>query len=699
MRAKVIAALTFLFFFISGAQAGNQKVLYTFTGGLDGGQPLQAGVVFDRAGNLYGVTEYGGAYNLGTVFQLTPTPTGEWTERVLHSFTGGADGELPQGGLVIDAAGNLYGTASFGGDSASGCGTVFGLSPSGSGWAFTVLHSFAGAMDGCSPQADLSLFDDYELFGTAAGEGAGGLGTVFTILTTGTRYSMTPFQGSTGMYPSGLGLFAQPFEGYAVVYGTTYLGGMQKVGNVFGWGSEVFTETEYDFSKESKAGYYPIGDLATQDIGGVWMMYGTTSFGGVGGGGSVYQLTQSQVYHDSWTLAVLHSFSRFSGLDGFSPWAGPVLDSAGNLYGTTQYGGGPAYGGTVFRLTPGANNKWTYNILYSFTGGTDGSVPTSGLILDQTGNLYGTTNQGGAYNKGVVYEIVKTTGVVRPAALTFGPQPLNTTSPPQRISLFNHSSFPMNVTNVSTQGEFAVSANKCQNGIQPNTHCDVYVTFTPTGSGTKPRTGSITFADSAFNGPQSAPLTGTIPAVTRTTVSTSGSPSFVGQPVTFTAYVTSTNATPPDGDLVTFFDGNTPLGSAALTGGSAVFTTSSLTAPMHIIKAVYTGERGFDPSAGNVLQVVDRYSTTTALRSSPNPSASGQAVTFAATVTSAGPTLTGKVWFKDGATGIATVPLNGGVATFVKPKFTVGTHPITAEYLGDAASTKSTSSVLNQVVH
>jgi hypothetical protein len=185
----------------------------------------------------------------------------------------------------------------------------------------------------------------------------------------------------------------------------------------------------------------------------------------------------------------------------------------------------------------------------------------------------------------------------------------------------------------------------------------------------------------------------------KTTLDTSGSPSFVGQSVTFTATVTSTHGTIPDGELVTFYDGTTPLGSVALAGGTAAYTTSSLSAKKHIIKATYAGDATFKPSTGSVTQVVNKYPTTTALSSSPNPSAYRQAVTFTATVTPTGPSLpTGKVLFKDGTLGIGSATLSGGVATLTKSRLAVGTHPITALYLGDSVSDKSTSSVFNQVV-
>ena len=183
-----------------------------------------------------------------------------------------------------------------------------------------------------------------------------------------------------------------------------------------------------------------------------------------------------------------------------------------------------------------------------------------------------------------------------------------------------------------------------------------------------------------------------------TVVATSGSPSFVGQAVTFTATVTSTDGAIPDGEPVAFYDGTTMLASVGLVGGTAAYTTSALSAKTHTIKATYAGDATFLPSTGSAKQVVNKYSTTTALSSSPNPSAYGQAVTFMATLTSAGPVPTGNVRFKDGTSTIGSALLSGGVATLTKPKLAVGTHAITAQYLGDAVSAASTSPVLDQVV-
>ena len=188
-------------------------------------------------------------------------------------------------------------------------------------------------------------------------------------------------------------------------------------------------------------------------------------------------------------------------------------------------------------------------------------------------------------------------------------------------------------------------------------------------------------------------------ALTQTVVTTSGSPSLFGQPVTFTAIVRSNHGPIPDGELVTFHERTTTLASVPLAGGVASYTTSSLAARTHYIKATYAGDTTFEPSTGWVKQVVNKYPTTTVLSSSPNPSAFEQVVTFTATVTPAGPyPPTGKVWFKDAGTGIGYIPMNGGVATLTKRLLAVGTHAITAEYMGDGANARSTSSVLNQVV-
>jgi hypothetical protein len=205
--------------------------------------------------------------------------------------------------------------------------------------------------------------------------------------------------------------------------------------------------------------------------------------------------------------------------------------------------------------------------------------------------------------------------------------------------------------------------------------------------------------DSNYAGSVSAALEEQAKGVpSKTVVTASESPSQLGQPVTFTAEVTSTRGTIADGELVTFYDGKTAIGTGTTIGGIATFTTSSLTAKSHLIKATYAGDSVFDPSTGIVTQVVDKYATTTSLNSSLNPSQFGHAVTFTARVTSAGPTPAGRVKFLDGTAAIGSATLSGDVATFTKSSLAIGTHLITAEYVGDADNAESTSPVLDQVV-
>ena len=490
MRAKVIVVLTFLLFSVASGLAGTEKVLYSFTGGLDGGQPY-AGVIFDPAGNLYGVTQFGGAYNQGTVFELSPSPSGTWTETVLYSFTGGSDGSQPMYDLAMDGGGNLYGTAAYGGDSY--CGTVYELSPSESGWTFTLLHTFGGKDDGCSPQADLN-FNGNRLLGTTAGGGCHSMGTAFRLFSDGVEVVYS-FGGNNGNLPNGL-----TGDGF---YGTSYFGGKPGEGVVFELGYD-FTEpcrsqieVKHTFASTGKAkataaGYLPVGDLATQ---GGSIMYGATQSGGVGGFGTVYQLTNSRSV--AWHISVLHSFTGLDG-DGAMPWAGVVLDPAGNLYGTTSWGGAE-WAGTVFELTPGANNEWTETVLYSFTGRADGNSPISTIVLDGAGNVYGTTYQGGTYNQGVVYEV--------------------------------------------TPG-----------------------------------------------------------AATTTTLTSSPNPSTYGQAVTFIAAVTSSAGAPPDGETVSFMEGQTVLGTGSLSGGSASLTISTLPKGTNSITAAYGGDSNFVGSTSNVVK-------------------------------------------------------------------------------------------------
>ncbi|MGA8299041.1 MAG: choice-of-anchor tandem repeat GloVer-containing protein [Terriglobales bacterium] len=401
MRTKSVAIFAFLILVISFAQAASEKVLYTFTGGLDGGQPY-AGLISDQSGNFYGVTESGGAYNKGTVFELSPSGNG-WTETVLYSFTGGSDGGNPLGDLAMDVSGNLYGTAVEGGDPSAQCGTVFELSPSQGAWTFAVARTFLGGpKDGCAPLAGVS-FDavDRLQYVTTAG-GAYNVGAAY-------GQEMASFGVNRGGDPSGTVNnwgFGTAFNGGAHNAGTVYFLNFQcNDAQPEKGGCAESIVPKHAFSG-GKGGANPSGSLWGTLVGGLAVMYGTTSNGGKYGNGTVYQLNQNQKGGIGFS-----SLYSFSGADGMSPSAGLVADAAGNLYGTTTWGGtNPGYDGTVFKLTPGVGKKdkviWNLTTLYSFSGGDDGGEIYSGLVMDSAGNLYGTTVSGGSHNQGVVYEII-----------------------------------------------------------------------------------------------------------------------------------------------------------------------------------------------------------------------------------------------------------------------------------------------------
>jgi uncharacterized repeat protein (TIGR03803 family) len=211
-----------------------ETVLHTFAySGTDGYTPL-AGLVFDASGNLYGTTVNGGAYKYGTVFELTPTAGGGWTETVLHSFNNkGTDGYWPYASLILDASGNLYGTTLNGGT--SNVGTVFELTPTaGGGWTETVLHNFRGK-DGYNPNSSLIFDAAGNLYGTTVKGGHYGYGTVFELTpTAGGIWAETLLHsfnnnGTDGYWPYA-GLI---FDAVGNLYGTSYLGGAHGFGTVF----------------------------------------------------------------------------------------------------------------------------------------------------------------------------------------------------------------------------------------------------------------------------------------------------------------------------------------------------------------------------------------------------------------------------------------------------------------------------------
>ncbi|HEY6763991.1 MAG TPA: choice-of-anchor tandem repeat GloVer-containing protein [Candidatus Sulfotelmatobacter sp.] len=400
------------------AAVGQEQVLYSF---FDPGGTVSpvGGVISDVSGNLYGTTLYGGANGVGMVFELSPTASG-WQETILHSFnTDRIDGFIATAGLIFDAAGNLYGTTQFGGTGSCtngfGCGTVFELSPSASGeWTETILHDFTGA-DGWEVHAGLTMDAAGKLYGTTVVGGAYNQGTVYQLSpAAGGHWTTNVLHHFTGGTDGGVPYGGVILDANGNVYGMTSAGGGTTSACQYGCGV-VFELTPthaadghwtghvlHNFGKLSGDGHYPSAGLVFDAAGN---LYGTTSAGGGSGhinGGIVFELTP--IGSGKWAEKIVHNFNELAN-DGVGPSGNLIFDASGNLYGAT-IGGGSAGHGTAFELTPATGGIWTETILHSFSDqGTDGYDPVSGLALYASGNLFGTTDQGGDFNQGTVFEI------------------------------------------------------------------------------------------------------------------------------------------------------------------------------------------------------------------------------------------------------------------------------------------------------
>lgn len=376
--------------------AQNEQTLYNFSG-TDGNSPL-SGLVMDAAGNLYGATFVGGAYGDGVIFEVSRDASGGWTETVIYNFTGGTDGGTPaNGNMIFDAAGNLYGTTVNGGT--HNLGTVFELTPSAAGWSESVLYSFRGIKDGANPYMGLVFDGKGNLYGTTYYGGTYDAGTVFELSRAGsgqwTEKVIHTFNVTNGIYvPGGLAI-----DGAGNLYGVAQNGGTYGVGVVYELSpgaSGSWTGTILHEFTGANDGGYPYAERLLLDSSG--NLYGTTQGGGAFNYGTVFRLSHAGKI---WEEQVLHSFDNYSARN---PNAGLITDEAGNLYGTCANGNGISSVGAVFELSPESGGTWKPTILHVFKR-TDGEFPVAPLVRDTAGNLYGTTWLGGANNIGVVFEI------------------------------------------------------------------------------------------------------------------------------------------------------------------------------------------------------------------------------------------------------------------------------------------------------
>jgi len=386
------------------AQAQTYQVIHNFTGAGDGVNP-RAGLTKDAAGNLYGTTRDGGKYGLGVVFKLAHKSSG-WVLTPLYSFAGGNDGANPDAKVIFGPDGSLYGTTAIGGGGGcggDGCGTVFKLTIPATacksalcGWTETVIYRFMGGSDGQGPAYSDLIFDQAGiLYGTTRFGGLAGGGTVYQLTPSGGGWMENVIHSFAGS-PDGYSPNSGVIlDGAGNLYGTTYYGGTDGVGTVY-----QLTPSGSGWAENIVHDFPGSGEDGVVPACGLIFdplgnLYGATPAGGSGGGGTVFELTPSG---GNWTFSVLYNFNA-----GTGPYASLIMDATGNLYGTTFTVGAYGYG-SVFKLTF-AGDGWTYTDLYDFTGGNDGASPESTPVFDVAGNLYGTTSGGGAYGSGAVFEI------------------------------------------------------------------------------------------------------------------------------------------------------------------------------------------------------------------------------------------------------------------------------------------------------
>jgi uncharacterized repeat protein (TIGR03803 family) len=480
-----------------------ESVLYNFTAA--GPHTPYAGVIFDSHGNLYGTTINSNVPGASAAFELSPPSSGSgpWTETTLAAL-----GSAPKdSGVVFDSHGNLYGTNSQGGQCGYGDGYVYELSPPSSGsapWTETWLRSFCGYPDGAFPNAGVISDSHGNLYGTAPVGGTYLGGIVFELSPPSsgsghwTGQNLYNFMGGDGAIPLG-GLVFGPSGN---LYGTTNGGGSSAFcpipagcGVVFElyprgygkWGEAALYSFCTVGSKTNCAdGSFPISALVIDSHGN---LYGTTTGGGGdvtscppiwgGGCGVVFELSPPTGGSDQWTETVLHSFT--GGTDGGEVSASLILDSQGNLYGTTPVGGNtPSCCGVVFELSPPSSGSgpWTETVLYTFSGGSDGSLPHDGVIFDSKGNLYGTTAGGGTGGGGVVFEL--------------SPPQLEITASTSSISIVGGQQGTVQLTVNVTAGTPDAASLTCT-GLPPGASCS----FSPPSVTAYPTTVNLTISTAA----------------------------------------------------------------------------------------------------------------------------------------------------------------------------------------------------------
>ncbi len=512
------ASLTFLFGLIllggaAIARAQTETVLHSFVGFPTDVYGSSAALTMDSSGNLYGAYG-GGAYDMGAVYEFVKTLTG-YHEELLYNFGSvPLDASDPNGSVIMDSAGNLYGTTTNGGGLGAYLGAVFELIKSSTGYSEKVLYKFSGSGDaGDLPTASLVMDSAGNLYGTTRQGSPYDRGAVFELINTPTGYTEKTLLTFTGTSDGGSPVGGVILDSVGNLYGLAGSGGANQQGVVYELVESYTSYTEkvlYNFAALRGAITYPVGNLTLDSAGN---LYGTTLTGGANGNGTVYELVKSS---GGYMATVLYNFSSDEG----ETRAGVTMDSAGNLYGTLLTGSGANQYGSVYKLVK-SSTGYTFRELWSFQGMPgDGYYPWAGLIIGPAGNLYGTTELGGTLQKGTLFKVnpnATRSGVtLSPSNVDLGTYLAGTTSPPQALRLTNYTSSTLGLSSVWISGsdasDFAVALSDTGTNCSTSTSvapgggtCATLVNFTPSIVGNESAT--LIISDSA--GAQTVNLTGT----------------------------------------------------------------------------------------------------------------------------------------------------------------------------------------------
>ncbi len=401
LQLRIVGVMSVFVFFLVTLQPAHAQIfsnLHSFTNGVDGNSPF-AGPTMDRAGNVYGVTLYGGPGGGGVAFKLTRHNDG-WVFNLLHAFSRGEDGDAPFASVTIGPDGNVYGTTMFGGGGcpSNGCGTVFKLTPparfcarANCPWTETVIYRFADSPTHLrTPFGGVTFDAAGNLYGTTSAGGTGGCngqgcGAVYKLTPSGGSWTASVIYNFTGFDDGSFPTATMVTDSAGNLYGTTFYSSVfELVRSGTGWTEKtLYTFQDGDDGYGTQAGV--VFDAAGNLYGATTMVNGTI-------GGVIYKLTRSV---NDWTFSVLYTYEVNGGVYG-----NVAVDGAGHIYGVALNAGINQVG-DIFKLTE-SGGVWTLTDLHDF-GGL--GWPEGGVLLDAAGNLYGTAIGGGDFGWGAVWEI------------------------------------------------------------------------------------------------------------------------------------------------------------------------------------------------------------------------------------------------------------------------------------------------------